>query len=290
MPRCTNTARRLQTVKRPGVPQSGLESWTGRSASPMPCPTIQRRQLHATEPEVSDPEQTLTSPPPGFQASTSTTTTMTRRRPACRSSVCGRCTRHKLQNSRVRPLSADRAHGAALAASRRVARTAHGHARPEILSGAGTHSVIPITSLHRSRARGRWGLLEMWVDVSVRDYPDDLGTPPWEEVRARASRIRPDDRPHSADLEAMRYLFELARAETGASSRRERWRAFRWTARSWRACALMNRIHEELTFVLGHDHYRPGDDRLRAEARRLCQDFAHHAELPARHQLAARCS
>ena len=147
---------------------------------------------------------------------------------------------------------------------------------PEILSETEDAFGNPITSLFIEAVHEELRVSsEMWVDVSVRDYPDDLSTPPWEEVRARLA-YQAGRPPHSADLEAMRYLFESSRVR----NKRE---LAAWTL----ACfppgrpilagvrALMNRIHEELTFDPKATTVSTPVMTVFELKRGVCQDFAH---------------
>lgn len=113
------------------------------------------------------------------------------------------------------------------------------------------------------------------VDVTARTYPEDAATPAWEEVRARLA-YHAARRPHPADLEAARFLFESTRVR----NKRE---LAAWTSASFPpgapllvgVRALMERIHDELTFdTKATTVSTPVMDVFRRR-RGVCQDFAH---------------
>jgi len=113
------------------------------------------------------------------------------------------------------------------------------------------------------------------VDVTARTYPEDAATPAWEEVRARLA-YHAGRRPHPADLEAARFLFESTRVR----NKRE---LAAWTSASFPpgapllvgVRALMERIHDELTFdAKATTVSTPVMDVFRRR-RGVCQDFAH---------------
>ena len=147
---------------------------------------------------------------------------------------------------------------------------------PEILAETEDAFGNPITSFFIEAEHAELKVAsEMWVDVTARDYLDDENTPPWEEVRARLA-YKAGKPPHSADLEAMRYLFESSRVR----NKRE---LAAWTL----ACfpprrpvlagvrALMNRIHEELTFDPKATTVSTPVMTVFELKRGVCQDFAH---------------
>lgn len=113
------------------------------------------------------------------------------------------------------------------------------------------------------------------VTVTARDYPPDSATPPWETVRARLA-YHAGRRPHPADLDAARFLFESSRVR----NKRE---LAAWTS----ACfppgtpllqgvrALMERIHEGFTFDPKATLVSTPVMEVFARRRGVCQDFAH---------------
>jgi len=116
---------------------------------------------------------------------------------------------------------------------------------------------------------------ESLVEVVARTYPADDATPAWDDVRSRLA-YRAGRPPHPADLEAARFLFESSRVR----NKRE---LAAWTA----ACfppgapllagvrALMNRIHEELTFDPKATTVSTPVMEVFERRRGVCQDFAH---------------
>jgi transglutaminase-like putative cysteine protease len=116
---------------------------------------------------------------------------------------------------------------------------------------------------------------ESFVDVTARSYPDDAASPPWDDVRARLA-YQAGRRPHPADLEAARFLFESMRVR----NKRE---LAAWTS----ACfppgapllagvrALMNRIHDDFAFDPKATTVSTPVMDVFAHRRGVCQDFAH---------------
>lgn len=116
---------------------------------------------------------------------------------------------------------------------------------------------------------------ESWVDVTLRATPDDAATPPWDEVRARLA-YQAGRRPHPADLDAARFLFESTRVR----NKRE---LAAWAISCFPpgvpllggVRALMNRIHDELTFDPKATIVSTPVMEVFAHRRGVCQDFAH---------------
>ena len=116
---------------------------------------------------------------------------------------------------------------------------------------------------------------ESWVDVTARAYPDDATTTPWEEVRERLAYVA-GQRLAPADLDATRFLFESTRV------RNKRELAL-WASSCFPSgapllgCvrALMNRIHEELTFDPEATTVSTPVMEVFQRRRGVCQDFAH---------------
>jgi transglutaminase-like putative cysteine protease len=116
---------------------------------------------------------------------------------------------------------------------------------------------------------------ESWVEVTAREEHPAASTPPWEEVRGRLA-YQAGRRPHPADLEAARFLYESTRVR----NKRE---LAAWTS----ACfppgapllvgvrALMDRIHGELTFDPKATTVSTPVMEVFERRRGVCQDFAH---------------
>lgn len=116
---------------------------------------------------------------------------------------------------------------------------------------------------------------ESIVEISARAYPEDAATPPWDAVRERLKYVA-SRAPDPADLEATRFLFESSRVR----NKRE---LASWTS----ACfppgtpllvgvrALMNRIHDELTFDPKATTVSTPVMEVFERRRGVCQDFAH---------------
>ncbi|WP_394850029.1 transglutaminase family protein [Pendulispora brunnea] len=147
---------------------------------------------------------------------------------------------------------------------------------PEILAIGHDAFGNPSTSLCIEADHAELSVVaESWVGLTERIYPDDEDTPPWDEVRARLS-YHARQRPHPADLEAARFLFESRRVR----NKRE---LAAWTS----ACfppgaplltgvrALMNRIHDEFTFDPKATTVSTPVMDVFALRRGVCQDFAH---------------
>jgi len=147
---------------------------------------------------------------------------------------------------------------------------------PEILAVMEDAFGNPITSLFIEPEHTTLKVqAETWVEIKAREYPADDDTPPWEEVRSRLAyhAARP---PQAADLEASRYLFESSRVR----NKRE---LAAWTLSCFPAGrpvlagvrALMNRIHEELTFDPKATTVSTPVMTVFELKRGVCQDFAH---------------
>lgn len=147
---------------------------------------------------------------------------------------------------------------------------------PEIL--AVSHDVFgnPITSLYIEAEHTSLVVnAESVVDVRLRQYPRDDDTPAWDDVRARLS-YRAGNRLSPDDLEATRYLFESSRVR----NKRE---LAAWTGTCFSprtpllvgVRALMNRIHEELTFDPKATTVSTPVMEVFERRRGVCQDFAH---------------
>lgn len=116
---------------------------------------------------------------------------------------------------------------------------------------------------------------ESWVEVTARDRPADDATPPWDEVRSRLA-YSSGRAPDPGDLEATRFLFESSRVR----NKRE---LAAWTSASFPrgtpllvgVSALMNRIHEELTFDPKATTVSTPVMEVFERRRGVCQDFAH---------------
>ncbi|WP_394839281.1 transglutaminase family protein [Pendulispora rubella] len=147
---------------------------------------------------------------------------------------------------------------------------------PEILAIDHDAFGNPATSLCIEADHGALSVVaESWVGITERIYPEDDDTPPWDEVRTRLT-YRARQRPHPADLEAARFLFESRRVR----NKRE---LAAWTS----ACfppgtpllagvrALMNRIHDEFTFDPKATTVSTPVMDVFALRRGVCQDFAH---------------
>ena len=116
---------------------------------------------------------------------------------------------------------------------------------------------------------------ESWVDVTARAYPADADTAPWDAVRARLA-YQAGRRLIPADLDATRFLFESTRVR----NKRE---LAAWTSTCFPpgapllvgVRALMNRIHEELTFDPEATTVSTPVMEVFERRRGVCQDFAH---------------
>lgn len=147
---------------------------------------------------------------------------------------------------------------------------------PEILAVMEDAFGNPITSLFIEPEHTALKVeAETWVDITAREYPPDDDTPPWEEVRSRLAYLA-NRSPHPSDLEASRYLFESSRVR----NKRE---LAAWTMACFPAGlpiltgvrALMNRIHEELTFDPKATTVSTPVMTVFELKRGVCQDFAH---------------
>ena len=116
---------------------------------------------------------------------------------------------------------------------------------------------------------------ESRVELTARAYPADDDSPPWDDVRARLT-YHAGRRPHPADLDATRFLFESRRVR----NKRE---LAAWTA----ACfpsgipllagvrALQNRIRSEFVFDPKATTVSTPVMEVFELRRGVCQDFAH---------------
>lgn len=154
--------------------------------------------------------------------------------------------------------------------------TLHVAPQPEILAEREDAFGNPITSLYIEAEHSSLVVRSsFWVDVHARAYPSDDATPPWEEVRARLA-YRAGRPPHPDDLEAARFLFESSRVR----NKRE---LAAWTAPCFPpgtpllagVRALMNRIHDELTFDPKATTVSTPVMEVFERRRGVCQDFAH---------------
>jgi transglutaminase-like putative cysteine protease len=154
--------------------------------------------------------------------------------------------------------------------------TLHVSPEPQILSVGEDAFGNPLTSLSIEAEHDTLLVrAESWVEVTPRIYPVDSTTIPWDEVRARLG-YHAGRRPHPADLDATRFLFESTRV------RNKRELAV-WTAESFPAGApllvgvraLMNRICDELTFDPKATTVSTPVMEVFARRRGVCQDFAH---------------
>jgi transglutaminase-like putative cysteine protease len=147
---------------------------------------------------------------------------------------------------------------------------------PQVLSVGEDAFGNPLTSLCIEADHDALSVrAESWVDVTERIYPADPTTIPWDEVRARLG-YHAGRRPHPADLEATRFLFESTRVR----NKRE---LAAWTSESFPSGtpllvgvrALMNRIHDELKFDPRATTISTPVMEVFVRRRGVCQDFAH---------------
>jgi transglutaminase-like putative cysteine protease len=148
--------------------------------------------------------------------------------------------------------------------------------KPEIIAVGEDAFGNPTTSLSIDADHASLAVrAESWVDVAARAQLDDASTPVWTDVRQRLS-YRAARRPHPADLEAARFLFESARVR----NKRE---LAAWTLASFPegtpllvgVRALMNRIHDEFEFDAKATTVSTPVMEVFANRRGVCQDFAH---------------
>ena len=147
---------------------------------------------------------------------------------------------------------------------------------PEILAVAEDAFGNPLTSLSIEANHDVLSVrAESWVDVTARVYPEDVRTPPWDEVRARLA-YQAGRRLALADLDATRFLFESTRV------RNKRELAV-WASTCFPpgtpllvgVRALMNRIHAEVTFDPKATTVSTPVMEVFERRRGVCQDFAH---------------
>lgn len=148
--------------------------------------------------------------------------------------------------------------------------------RPEVLGTFDDPFGNRVTSLNIEDDHAALSVrAESTVEVTARMYPDDAGSPPWEEVRHRLA-YRAGRRPLPADLEASRFLFESTRV------RNKRELAL-WTSGCFPpgvpllvgVRALMNRIHHEFAFDPKATTVSTPVMDVFTSRRGVCQDFAH---------------
>jgi transglutaminase-like putative cysteine protease len=147
---------------------------------------------------------------------------------------------------------------------------------PEILAVTNDAFGNPITSLYIEAEHTSLVVRsESFVEVKARRYPDDEASPAWDEVRAKLV-YRAGSPPYRDDFEATQFLFESSRVR----NKRE---LAAWTLKCFPkntpllvgVRALMNRIHEELTFDPKATTVSTPVMEVFTRKRGVCQDFAH---------------